>query len=566
VIRRAAIHGRRIGLGGGLAPSVGAVVAAMGDAYPEIVDNRILVETTLRAEESAFERTLEAGADRLAALLDSGAGTIPGEEAFRLHDTYGLPIEVTMELAAERGVAVDRQGFDAAMAEQRARSKAAHVRVGFEGGPSLPGTVFVGYETLDSAATVVRIGADHPRERLTKGEEDAVILDTSPFYAEAGGQVGDTGELLFDGGRALVLDTTLAGFAGVHSTRVVEGSLAVGSTVHAVVDADRRARISRHHSATHFLNQALRETLGVGVVQRGSFVGPRHATFDFSFGRALTPAELRDIEGRVNQRIRSNLQRQVDLMSLPEARATGAIALLDERYSDRVRVVDFGGWSRELCGGTHVTRTGDVGAAIIVSESSIGQGVRRIEMVVGEAAERHWQETSDALQHTARALKAPAADVPARVTALQEQLRTTRRELEQTRRTVALPGAGAGTGGLDASPVDLGGGLRYVLLATDVDGDAVVEIADRLYAERLGGDGVAVAIGMDSFAIKAGTTARDRGLHAGDLASAAAVVMDGKGGGRPDFGRGGIRDPGKREQGMTWIRAELTRLGEGNGS
>jgi alanyl-tRNA synthetase len=566
VIRRAAIHGRRIGLGGGLAPSVSAVVAAMGDAYPEIVDNRVLVETTLSAEESAFERTLEAGADRLAALLDSGAGTIPGEEAFRLHDTYGLPIEVTVELAAERGVAVDRQGFDAAMAEQRARSKAAHVRVGFEGGPSLPGSVFVGYETLDSAATVVRIGAEHPRERLNEGEEDAVILDASPFYAEAGGQVGDTGELLFDGGRALVVDTTLAGSARVHSTRVMEGSLAVGATVHAVVDADRRARISRHHSATHFLNQALRETLGAGVVQRGSFVGPRHTTFDFSFGRALTPAELRDIEGRVNQRIRSNLQRQVELMSLPEARATGAIALLDERYSDRVRVVDFGGWSRELCGGTHVTRTGDVGAAIIVSESSIGQGVRRIEMVVGEAAERHWQEASDALQHTARALKSPPADVPARVTALQEQLRATRRELEQTRRTIALPGAGAGTGGLDASPVDLGGGLRYVLLATDVDGDAVVEIADRLYAERLGGDGVAVAVGVDSFAIKAGTTARDRGLHAGELANAAAVVMDGKGGGRPDFGRGGIRDPGKREQGMAWIRAELTRLGEGNGS
>jgi alanyl-tRNA synthetase len=565
VIRRAAIHGRRVGLHGGLVPSIGAVVDAMGEAYPEIVGNRELVESTLRAEEDAFARTLDAGADRLAALLESGSGTIPGEEAFRLHDTFGLPIELTVEMAAERGVAVDRPGFEAAMAEQRARSKVARVRVGFDGGPQLPDTLFVGYDVLETPATILRIGAEEAREMLPAGAEDGVLLDRSPFYAEAGGQVGDTGDLVFDGGRARVLDTTYAGPARVHTIRVEEGTLATGANVRAVVDAERRAQVARHHSATHFLNQGLREVLGGGVVQRGSFVGSDHATFDFSFPRALTAGELRDVESRVNHHVRADLQRNVDVMSLPEARASGAIALLDEKYTESVRVVDFGGWSRELCGGTHVHHAGEVGAAIIVSESSIGQGVRRIEMVVGEAAERHWQEASDALQHTARALKSPPADVPARVTALQEQLRATRRELEQTRRTVALPGAGAGTGGLEASPVDLGGGLRYVLLATDVDGDAVVEIADRLYAERLGGDGVAVAVGVDSFAIKAGTTARDRGVHAGDLASAAAAVMDGKGGGRPDFGRGGIKDPGKREQGMTWIRAELTRLGEGNG-
>ena len=212
-------------------------------------------------------------------------------------------------MAAERGVAVDRAGFEAAMAEQRARSKAAHVRVGFEGGPQLPDTLFVGYDVLETPATILRIGGDEARELLPAGAEDAVILDSSPFYAEAGGQVGDTGDLLFDGGRARVLDTTYAGGARVHSVRVEEGTLATGATVRAVVDAERRAQVARHHSATHFLNQALREVLGGGVVQRGSFVGPDHATFDFSFRRALTPDELQDIEARVNHHIRADLQR-----------------------------------------------------------------------------------------------------------------------------------------------------------------------------------------------------------------------------------------------------------------
>ena len=277
-----------------------------------------------------------------------------------------MPIELTVEMAAERGVAVDRAGFDAAMAEQRARSKSARVRVGFEGGPQLPATLFVGYDVLEAPATVLRIGGDEPRDLLPQGAEDGVILDTSPFYAEAGGQVGDTGDLLFDGGRARVLDTTYAGPARVHTVRVEEGTLATGAGVRAVVDAERRAQVARHHSATHFLNQALREVLGSGVVQRGSFVGPDHTTFDFSFARALTRDELDDVEARVNQHVRADLERTVDVMSLPEARASGAIALLDEKYTEKVRVVDFGGWSRELCGGTHVHHTGEVGAAIIV--------------------------------------------------------------------------------------------------------------------------------------------------------------------------------------------------------
>jgi alanyl-tRNA synthetase len=553
VIRRAAIHGRRIGLRGGLVPAVPVVVEIMGTAYPELRERQAMVESIIRAEEEAFARTLDAGADRLAGLLDSGAGTIPGEEAFRLHDTYGLPIEVTVEMAGERGVAVDREGFEAAMAEQRARSKAAHVRVGFEGGPQLPETTFVGYDALDAEATVVRIGAAEPRDVLPSGVEDAVLLDVSPFYAEAGGQVGDTGDLVFDGGRARVLNTVHAGGARVHTVRVEEGSLTAGARVRALVDAPRRAQVARHHSATHLLNQALREVLGSGVVQRGSFVGPDHTTFDFSFARALTRDELHDVENRVNHHVRADLHRRVDVMSLPEARASGAIALLDEKYSDDVRVVDFGGWSRELCGGTHVHHAGEVGAAIIVGESSIGQGIRRIEMVVGEAAERRWRETGEALLSTARALRTRPAEVPERVAGLQDQLRRATRELQDARRR------GGGGPALDGARVEAIGELRFASLLLDDESDAaaLIDVVDRLLAEPLGGDGVAAVLGRTSFAVKVGSAAQRAGVRAGDLVGRAAAVMGGRGGGRADFAQGGIKEPDKRDDAVAAMRGAI---------
>jgi alanyl-tRNA synthetase len=557
VIRRAAIHGRRIGLQGGMAPAVAVVVEAMGDAYPEIAENRQLVESTIRAEEESFARTLDAGADRLAALLESGVGTIPGDEAFRLHDTFGLPIELTVEMASEQGIAVDRAGFDAAMAEQRARSKAARVLVGFEGGPQLPETVFVGYDVLETPATVLRIGGADARDLLPEGAEDAVILDRSPFYAEAGGQVGDTGVLIFDGGRARVLDTTYAGTARVHRVRVEDGTLATGTTVHAVVDADRRAQVARHHSATHFLNQALREVLGSAVVQRGSFVGPEHTTFDFSFPRAVSQVELHDIEARVNAHVRADLERRVDEMSLPEAKASGAVALLDEKYTDAVRVVDFGGWSRELCGGTHVHHAGEVGAAIIVSESSIGQGIRRIEMVAGEAAQRHWQVNDDALLTTARALRAKPAEVPERVAGLQEQLRRAARELDGAKRR-----GGHALAAVPSRIEDLGA-VRYAVLEVDAGADAIVDVLDRLFAEQLGGEGVAVVVGRDSFAIKAGPAAQALGIRAGDLVKAAADVMGSRGGGPAGFARGGIRDAAQRDSALVLLRDTVARLASG---
>jgi alanyl-tRNA synthetase len=555
LIRRAAIHARRVGLRDGLAAGTPELVDAMGPAYPELVEFRGLIELTLRIEEEAFARTLDAATDRLAALLSRNPNRIDGADAFRLYDTFGLPIELTVETGAERGATVDLEGFEAAMQEQRERGQASARRVGFAGADALPPTRFVGYDLLETDSTVLRIGLDSDIEVLGTGDSAVVLLDVSPFYAEAGGQVGDTGALLWPGGGAVVRDTQpVAGSdARAHDVLVESGELRPGQAVHAQVNAERRGRIARHHSATHLLNRALREVLGDGVVQRGSFVGPDHATFDFSFPRALTTDELTDIEHRVNDGIRRNLERTVALMPLADARASGAIALIDEAYSPDVRVVDFGGWSRELCGGTHVTRSGDLGAAILVSESSIGQGIRRIEMVSGESAEDRWRRIGSSLVTTARALKTRPEEVPERVAALQEQVRKLNREVTQARQ--AAPSSVP----TDAAVVEDAGGVPFAHLLLDgVDADSVAQAGDRLLADRLQGDGVAAVLGPATLVVKVGGRALDAGVHAGTLVTSAAEITGGKGGGRPDLGRGKVGDPAKREAAVSLLRAAIT--------
>ena len=559
LVRRAAIHARRVGLRGGLADGLPALIAVMGEVYPELVEHRVLIETTLRAEESTFARTLEAATRRFEALAEEGGSQIAGTDAFRLYDTFGLPIELTVEMAAERGVTVDMPGFHQAMGEQRERSRAALAQVGFSG-EALPATEFVGYEVLETDSRVLRIGAAEAMTALAAGETADVILDVSPFYAEAGGQLGDTGTLTWPSGRAAVLDTIHAagGAARLHRVRVDTGALHPGDAVHAAVDPERRAQTARHHSATHLLNRALREVFGGAVVQRGSYVGPEHTTFDFSFNRALEPDEIARLEHLVNDAVRRDLERSVSVMPLAEARASGAVALIDEQYADKVRVVDFGGWSRELCGGTHVRRTGELGAAIIVSESSIGQGVRRIEMVAGEAAERRWRETGQALQATARALRARLEEVPERVAALQDQVRKLSRDVEAARR------AAAGGGGMGSATVEDVSGIALAHALVDGDGaSAVREVADRLFAERLHTDGVAAVLGTSMLAVKVGGRALAAGLDAGQLVRAAAAATGGSGGGRRDFASGGVKDPAKRADALAAIRDAMARAGGG---
>ncbi|MHB8489834.1 MAG: alanine--tRNA ligase [Candidatus Dormibacteria bacterium] len=557
LVRRAAVHARRVALRGGMAAGTGDLVAVMGPIYPELVEFSGLVEETLGIEEDAFARTLDAGTERLAALLSSNPARIDGADAFRLYDTFGLPIELTVEMAAERGATVDLDGFESAMQEQRERGQASARRVGFAGADALPPTRFIGYDSLETDAAVLRVGLDREIEVLGAGQAGPVLLDVSPFYAEAGGQVGDTGSLAWPGGSAVVRDTqpVTGSDARAHDVLVQTGELRSGQQVRAQVDADRRGRIARHHSATHLLNRALREVLGDGVVQRGSFVGPDHTTFDFSFSRALTPEELADIEHRVNDGIRRNLERTATLMPLADARASGAIALIDEAYSPDVRVVDFGGWSRELCGGTHVGRSGDLGAAIIVSESSIGQGIRRIEMVAGESAEDRWRRAGAALQTTARALKTRPEEVPERVAALQEQVRKLTREVTHARQ------AGTSSVPTDAAIVENAGGVPFahLLLDGEADADRVSEAGDRLLADRLHGDGVAAVLGPATLVVKVGGRALEAGVHAGTLVTNAAQITGGKGGGRPDLGRGKVGDPAKREAAVSLLRDAITQ-------
>jgi alanyl-tRNA synthetase len=572
VIRRAALHARRVELEGGLALAVGDVVATLQDAYPELVQYRGLAEATIRGEEAVFARTIEAGTDRLETLLAGGAGGISGEDAFRLYDTFGLPVELTVEMAGERGLTVDRAGFDAALQAQRQRSRAGRASGGWKVaaqdalspiGDRATATLglstdFIGYESLRADAVVRRIGVAADRETLAVGEEDVVFLDVSPFYAEAGGQVGDTGTLSWESGSARVLDC-LQLVDGpvrgrVHRARVETGTLHRDETVTAEVDPERRAAIARHHSATHLLHRALRETLGETVVQRGSFVGPDHATFDFSFSRGLTPEETQSVERRINAAVRDNLVRNVQEMPVAEAQATGAMALFGEKYGELVRVVDFGGWSRELCGGTHVGRSGDIGAVIIVAETSIGQGTRRIEMLAGGAAVRRWEESEALLRETARALRARLDEVPDRVARLLEQ----NRELQRRPRE---GGGDAVSAALRSVAVAHAGNVALAL-ADDpaLSGDEAVTLVDRIFAERLEGDGIAAVFGEGTVCAKVGGAALARGVDAGRLVRTAAQASGGKGGGQPGFGRGGLGDPGRRSQAMAAFRSALEEL------
>jgi alanyl-tRNA synthetase len=572
VIRRAALHARRVELEGGLALAVGDVVATLQDAYPELVQYRGLAEATIRGEEAVFARTIEAGTDRLETLLAGGAGGISGEDAFRLYDTFGLPVELTVEMAGERGLTVDRAGFDAALQAQRQRSRAGRASGGWKMaaqdalspiGDRATATLglstdFIGYESLRADAVVRRIGVAADRETLAVGEEDVVFLDVSPFYAEAGGQVGDTGTLSWESGSARVLDC-LQLVDGpvrgrVHRARVETGTLHRDETVTAEVDPERRAAIARHHSATHLLHRALRETLGETVVQRGSFVGPDHATFDFSFSRGLTPEETQSVEWRINAAVRDNLVRNVQEMPVAEAQATGAMALFGEKYGELVRVVDFGGWSRELCGGTHVGRSGDIGAVIIVAETSIGQGTRRIEMLAGGAAVRRWEESEALLREAARALRARLDEVPDRVARLLAQ----NRELQRRPRE---GGGDAVSAALRSVAVAHAGNVALAL-ADDpaLSGDDAVTLVDRIFAERLGGDGIAAVFGEGMICAKVGGAALARGVDAGRLVRTAAQASGGKGGGQPGFGRGGIGDPGRRAQAMAAFRSALEEL------
>jgi alanyl-tRNA synthetase len=534
VIRRAALHARRIGLERPLADVVPLVVAQLREQYPSLVERERDVREAVAAEQDAFARTLERGIEVFEQLAAGEGGAIAGADAFRLHDTFGIPLELTRELAAERGLAVDEAGFAAAMEEQRARSRRSSGRrlTDLKG---LPASEFVGYTDLAAEATVLALRRDGAEvAEATEGDEVDVYLDRTPFYAESGGQVGDTGRVRGPDGEVAV-DDTQRPVEGVvaHLGRVRIGRLRVGDRVTAAVDAGRRRQVMRHHTATHLLNRALEELLDRPSLQRGSWVGSDRTTFDYPLDRALTAGELERLAARVNEQVRAALPLTARVLPYQEAVATGATHLFEERYGDQVRVVCVGDWSCEFCGGTHVATSADVGLAVITSEQSIGRGLRRIDMTVGEAAEALVRRRLAGLDELARSLGVPADQVPDRVAELRRELREAGRQVERLRDEVRS----ARVAGADGGPRRRSARVPLVMEEVPAGGDRDLRgYADR-YLETLGGRGVVVVTADGRFVVK---VSRD---IAGELPARTLVPLLGTGGGRPELAEGKLSRP-----------------------
>ena len=524
LIRRAMVHARRVGEAR-LSTGVPVVARLLGDVYPEVHKKANQITDMVRSEEERFSIALRQGMERLQGLIDRKALT--SEEVFYLHDTLGFPVELSAELAQEQGIAVDMTAVAALMQGQRERSRVA---TGLFTAP-LAGraTRFIGYDQLeaDAAVTDVFAVAGDP-------EQADVFLEETPFYAERGGQTADTGWLTWSGEKASVVDVQPQGEAIRHRVAVSSDRLKPGDRVRAVVDAPRRQAIARHHSATHLLHRALRDVLGEDASQAGSSVQPDYATFDFRFPRALTPDEVDRVFRLLNDKVRANLIRRVEELPLEQAIATGAVALFDEKYGDLVRVVSFGDWARELCGGTHVARTGEIGVALISSDRSIGAGIRRIEMRAGAAADRRVRDYERVLAELGETLRAGPPELPSRVATLQAEVKRLEKEIANLRQRLA---AGVGAQ-LEEADVD---GVRLFLQRVDAGERDLLTFADHALT-RANGNGVAVVVGGRNFAVKVATPLAER-LPANDLVQAFRQVAGGKGGGRGPVGQGGGIDP-----------------------
>ena len=562
ITRRAIRHGYKLGARKPFFHAmVAALVAEMGDAYPELRENQKRATDVLKQEEEAFFRTIANGMEILEGelqklnagpstppALDAAPGvrgTLGGDVAFKLHDTYGFPVDLTADVGRERGVAVDEARFGELLDEQRRRAREAgkfKVAQGLEyrGDP----TTFHGYEGLThDSARVTAIYVDGTSvPQANSGDAAVLVLDHTPFYAESGGQAGDTGELRSAASRFLV-DDTLKIQAAVfgHHGRVVEGSIKLGDTLNAKVDADQRAKTVRNHSATHLMHKALREVLGEHVQQKGSLVNAERTRFDFAHNAPLTDAQIRAVEALVNAEILENHATNVRILPIEEAQKLGAMMLFGEKYGDEVRVLDIGS-SRELCGGTHVRRTGDIGLFKIVAESGVAAGVRRVEAVTGENALAYLQALEGTVQRLAGALKSAPAEVPARVAQVLDQVRQLEREL------AALKGRLASSQGdeLMAQAVDVKGLKVLAARLEGADAKTLRDTLDKLKDKLKTAVIVLAVVDGGRVQLAAGVTSDSVGrIKAGDLVNHVARQVGGKGGGKPDMAMAGGTDPSR---------------------
>jgi alanyl-tRNA synthetase len=566
IMRRAIRHGKRLGLERPfLAAVCGAVIDEMGSAYPETRENRAFIEKVALTEEESFRRTLDRGLaileQEMARLAETGEKVIPGQVAFQLYDTFGFPMDLTRTIAAERGLSVDEPGFDRHMAEQRARSEwkgSGEAAVGdlYKSiAAELGETHFVGYDTTTARAEVKALVVSGARvARARRGDPVEVLVEATPFYGESGGQVGDVGELTAPGMRVRVTDARrpVPGLV-VHVGEVTEGTIAVGDEVELTVDDARRDRVRANHSATHLLHFALRQRLGEHVKQAGSVVAPDHLRFDFSHFKPLEEAELREVELAVNELVRRNEPTDTAVLELEQARRTGAMMIFGEKYGDRVRVVRIGP-SKELCGGTHVRRSGDIAFFKIASEESIAAGVRRIVAYTGAEAVELAQRTEQELRRAAALVKGGPFEVAAKVEQAQRRLREVERALEEANARIAS----ARSGDLVSQARDVNG-VKVLSARVEGDGNALRELADRL-RDRLGHGVVALGSEQDGKAVLLVAVTKDltRTVKAGDLVKEAARLVGGRGGGKPDLAQAGGPDAAGLERALARIE-ELVR-------
>ncbi len=578
ILRRAVRYGRLLGLERPfLNETAGVVLELMRDQYPELVERRDRIFQVIRHEEETFGRTLARGLSRFEMLANGvkaeGKNAIPGAEVFRLYDTYGFPFDLTVELANEAGLTIDRDEFDQAMDVQRRLSqeasnfrKQSHQGLETYAGLKLPPTEFVGYEQERATGTITAIiGPRGAQDSATTGDEVEIILDRTPFYAESGGQVGDTGLLTNGTGHFRVRDTQrpVSGLTG-HRGQVEEGTFSVGDTVEAGIDVERRADIRRNHTATHLLHRALRLVLGPHAQQAGSLVAPERLRFDFTHMQALTPEELRRVGEIANGAVLENDTVHADVMDQQAALATGAMALFGEKYGDQVRVVTVEDFSKELCGGTHVGATGAIGPIVVTGEAGVAAGVRRIEALTGRGALAYLEGVQAATNALFAQFRTRAPEqLPFQVDGLRGRIRDLEREIEQLKGQVA----GGQASGLLAQVREVAGVKVLAARAEVPDAGALAQLGDRLRDSLGAGVLVLGAVVSDRPALLTLVTPElvARGLKAGDILGETARALGGRGGGRPERAQGGGGDPTHLDSALAAVPSIVERvLGSGS--
>ena len=569
IIRRAARHGRLLGIEGVfLAKLAETVIEGSKDGYPELEEKKDFILNNLRQEENQFARTIDQGIavlnDMEAAMQAEGVKELKGADAFKLYDTYGFPLDLTTEILEEKGYTVDQAGFDAAMKEQKERARGARKQVRLLGNEktvyeqmdATKNSKFIGYDRLESEAKIIAMAQiytdeekdndesleDTIAEVLTDGMRGAIITDETPFYGTMGGQIGDKG-VIETAGATFVVESTehVAGSKIAHIGVVTKGMIRDGETVTMKVDAKNRTRTCQNHSATHLLQKALRDVLGSHVEQKGSYQDPERTRFDFSHFQAMTPEELAQVERIVNEKISENLPVVTKLMSIEDARKTGAMALFGEKYGSEVRVVDMGGYSVELCGGTHVASTGTISAFKIVSESGIAAGVRRIEAITGQAVFDYYRDVEAQLKQAAALLKGQMNEVPEKIAHLQAEVKSLHGEIA----SLKSKAAGSALGSVDNDIKEVKG-VKFLAKAVDgVDMNGLRDLGDQLKDKVA--DGVIVlasnADGKVNLIAMAQDAAIKKGAHAGNLIKAIAGLVGGGGGGKPQMAQAGGKNP-----------------------